>query len=918
MKKKLFLFLTSVIASLTIASCGKGSSKASITDKLTEDTTDYSALVDKETELIRFHYKRLDNDDGTYQTYLNWGLWAWDSGNSKAGYRYDVTMYDSYGGICDVPLNVVNPDEKVTTLGFIVAKFGGTSYTSPTWYGKDIDNDRFVEVDPISKGGIQHVYLLSGDAKIFLNPNDASSSTFSYARITSTKSLIFFITKRGSSFKLNSKNLEVYINGVRTEQYSFKNNSTDKLVSGEINFDNEFNLYDTIELKYKFSKDFTDSTKAIVTTYYDTDEFKNKFTYVGDDLGVTFDNLDMPTKTTFKVWAPTSKSVKLNIYSSGDYINDLTPLHSFEMKLQDKGVFTYTYNGDLTNKYYTYTVTNSVGINEVVDPYAKSAGLNGRRGMIVNFKKINNSLEGWNEDTRFNYGENGTDASIYEIHVRDMTINPNSGVKEENRGKFLGLAEENTKYEENGITVSTSLAHLKELGITHVQIQPFYDYSSVDESLPNTTMSETNYNWGYDPLNYNVLEGSYATDPNDGTVRIKEFKQMVMALHKANINITMDVVYNHTASTESSNFELLVPNYYHRTKYNGSFYNGSGCGNEMASERAMVRQFIVQSCAFWTEEYHLSGFRFDLMGLIDNQTMIDVYKTVHDIDDKALVYGEPWTGGTTSLAGTNDEQKLSNQQTLQSSLAQSYFAGNKNYVGAFNDIIRNGLRGDNSPTSGWIQSGGTASSGILDGIKGMFRNRESTIEPEQVLNYVSCHDNYTLYDQLALTSSNNEKAYTQAESVIFTSQGVAFMQEGEDFKRSKDYVDSTGKATYSHNSYNVGDYINDMDYSLKVKNLETFNYFKKMIQVRKDNPELTLSSRSEITSRVSATSEGNSIVITIKGLDGEGDLLIVHSTGSYQKVLEGSYTVLLSNSGLSGTVSSLSLSRNESIILRKI
>ena len=918
MKKSLFLFLVSLI-SVSLFSCGNKKT-ASIVEGLEKDTTDYGSLKDEETKLVRFHYKRKDASED-YGTYLNWNMWSWDAGNKLNGYRYDYKMYDDFGAICDIDLSKVNPSGKVEELGFIVAKLGGSDYSSPTWYGKDIEQDRTVVIDAISKGGIQHVYLIGNKMKVYTTLESTYYSSFSYARLVDTNTISVNIDKVEDKFSLSQKKLIIKIGDKEYSNYSIEDKSTNTSTIYNIKLEDKVDITKAITLEYQFAKNYVDKTTVLLTNYYDSDEFINNYTYIGDDLGVTFDNEDMPTKTIFKVWAPTSSSMKLNIYNSGDYKTDLNPAYTFDMVKGEKGVYYYEYNGDLTNKYYTYTVTNSMGTNEVVDPYAKSAGVNGRRGMIVNFKKINSSIDGWNDDTRVDYGINGTDASIYEIHVRDMTINPNSGVSNANRGKFLGLTETGTTYTENGVTVSTGLDHLKELGITHVQIQPFYDYSSVDESLDNSSMSETNYNWGYDPLNYNVLEGSYSTNPNDGTVRIKEFKQMVMALHKAGINVTMDAVYNHTSSTLDSNFELLVPRYYHRTSAKGDYYNGSGCGNEMASQRAMVRQFMVQSSSFWTEEYHLSGFRFDLMGLMDNQTVIDIYKSVKKIDDKALVYGEPWTGGTTSLVDGINSSNLDRQKTVQNSLAQSYFVGEGNYVGAFNDIIRNGIRGDNSPSSGWIQNGGEAGSGIIDGINGLF-NSVNSVEPEQVLNYVSCHDNYTLYDQLKLTlgSAFTNQAYSQAESVIFTSQGVAFMQEGEDFMRSKDYIDKdTQKTTYSHNSYNVGDYINDMDYSLKVKNLDMFKYFKDLIKVRKEVNELTLSSRQEIKERQSVDTTSSHIKITIKGLNNMGDVVVYHASSFENVTLDGTYSVILDNMNLnSGNISSLTLNKNQSVILRKV
>ena len=498
-----------------------------------------------------------------------------------------------------------------------------------------------------------------------------------------------------------------------------------------------------------------------------------------------------------------------------------------------------------------------------------------------------------------------------------MTISETSGVTEKNRGRFLGLSETGTTYTENGVTVSTGLDHLKELGITHVQIQPFYDYATVDETTSDTKMSETNYNWGYDPLNYNVLEGSYSTDPYDGYTRIKEFKTMVMALHKAGISINMDVVYNHTGPSENSNLNLLVPYYYYRTKANGAFYNGSGCGNELASERYMVNKFVRESCKFWTEEYHLSGFRFDLMGLVDNQTMIDVYKDCSAVYPHIMVYGEPWAGGTTKLKSGTSDTNLTEQMTVQESIAQDYFSGSGVLVGAFNDVIRNAIRGDNSPGNGYVQ-GETLNASIiamcLEGrfSKGTIKSRD--IDPNLVINYASCHDNYTLYDQLIQTMKENRvaDAYTQAEALVFFSEGVPFIQEGEDFMRSK-YNETTGK--YDGNSYISGDYVNEMDYSLKIKNLDTFEKVKELIAVRKSESALRLSSRSEISEKLKDVSFAGGVISF--SVD---DVIVVHTVSATTFKLEGTYEIIYSNTrDTYGTVSSeVSLSTNESILLKKV
>ena len=918
-KKKTFVFGLALFSIIATGCVDKDYGPDEKYDKLTTPTNVVSTYKQgdssheskplEETKIVRLHYRRKDDTDNNRKVYEPWNIWAWDITNGGNGDAYNFTHYDNYGVYVNLDLNTIGGGQAIESLGFIVR--------TDNW-AKDPDGDRSIEVNKTSPGGIQDVYVRSGDITLFTTPQNALKSSVDCAIMDSFNDISVFFKPITKEFKAYPKRFSIEINGEPYTNFTLKEyDDTKKKATLELK--DKLDITDTIKVFYKFDSEWTNEVPLMITSYFDTQEFKTNFSYTGNDLGATFDNEMNPSKTIFKLWAPTTKSVTLNVYSSGDYEKDKTPLKTINMEKGEKGVFQTTVNEDLDGKYYTYTVNNSKGINEVVDPYAKSAGLNGRRGMIVNFNKVNSEIAGWNTDTRPNFGNASVDGSIYEMHVRDMTINPNSGVTEQNRGKFLGLTEKNTSYKENGVTVSTGLDNLKELGITHVQIQPFYDFSSVDESSSGNTMSKTNYNWGYDPLNYNVLEGSYSTDPTDGYNRIKEFKQMVMAMHSEGININMDVVYNHTSSTENSNFNLIVPYYYYRTFASGKFYNGSGCGNEMASNRFMVNKFIRESCKFWIDEYHLSGFRFDLMGLLDNQTMIDVYKECKELYSNIMVYGEPWTGGTTKLKDGTDASKLTSQKTVQRSLAQSYFAGDNVLVGAFNDVIRNAVRGDNAPGRGFVQGLYANGKTILQGIQGQFSNgsnAEKNINPNQVLNYVSCHDNYTLEDQLLQSMGNADitNAYTQAESLIFLAQGVPFMQEGEEFRRSK-YNEE--KQKYEGNSYNTGDFDNNMDYSLKIKYPNIYSKFKELIKLRKDYSEFRLSTRQDITDKVkNMSADGGIIIYEIN------DLLIIHCANAAGDPvnLSSNYEMIFSNIREMYTSHStqLSLFANESVVLKKL
>lgn len=947
-KEKVLLSLLTIPFLFGFASCNVGNNEGSDeksvkltlptnVTKYVLDDKDYSKEDIKVTDTIRVLYRRNDNNE-EYSNYEGWRIWAWDTAEGGTGWWYEFTKYNEFGVICDIPVSEVAANgASISRIGIVITTCNSktASWGDATKdYSKDIDNDLFGDIEANNAGGIQHLYHLSKKTSLFYTKDSVFMSTLSSARLIDEKTIKVFFNPNRKDFEAYKKRFNVLIDGESYQDFSIENINK-KVMGNTISFQLDIKLKKAIHLsekvtiKYRFASDFIDERNVMLNSYYDSESFQNNFNYSGDDLGVTFGgNVDLPNSTTFKVWSPVSKKMVLNIYNSGDYEKDLTA-ETYDMILGEKGVWSYTFNENLHGKYYTYTVTNSAGENEVVDPYAKSCGMNGRRGMVVNFHQLNKTIEGWEEDTRPYYGDNATDASIYEIHVRDMTINPNSGVSSSNRGRFLGLTEKGTTFTKGTTTVSTGLDHLEELGITHVQIQPMYDYASIDEKTLDTSMGEDNYNWGYDPLNYNCLEGSYSCDPSNGFTRIKEAKQMIMALHKAGINITMDVVYNHTSSLGGSNFAKIMPDYYHRTKASGTAYNGSGCGNEMASERFMVNKFMRESCEFWIDEYHMSGFRFDLMGLIDNQTMIDIYQETTALYDKALVYGEPWCGGTSKLVSGTDPNKLTSQQTVQSSLAAPYFAGEGIKVGAFNDGIRNGIRGDNAPGMGWVTGLPMNVSTIKSGVMGMFNSNQNTIEPEQVLNYTSCHDNYTLYDQLVQRlskSTNLDYAYTQADTVVFTSQGIPFIQEGEDFMRTKAFEDTDEKGQtitrYSGNSYNVGDLINNMDYELKADKVQIYNFFKSLIKFRKITPQLRLSSRLEINNAMDADSvtTDNNGLLTYRYKTNQGEIYVINTIYPINISFGGNYKLLFSNYdsfNVGSTYSSLMLQNNCSVVLLK-
>ena len=526
------------------------------------------------------------------------------------------------------------------------------------------------------------------------------------------------------------------------------------------------------------------------------------------------------THSSFRLWSPPAEAAELLLYKEGE---KGSPFATIEFTKGNNGTWHATLKGDRKGTFYSCRVKiNGKWNNEVTDPYAKAVGINGKRAMV--FDPADTDPTGWKMDTSpaFSLHNHPTDAVIYELHVRDATIDKNSGVK--HKGKFAGLTETGT-FSREGKT--TGLAHLKELGITHVHLLPFYDFSSVDE-----TASAHQYNWGYDPLNYNVPEGSYSTNPYDGITRIKELKEMIQAFHKNGLRVIFDAVYNHTALTEQSNFNQLVPGYYYRHKKDGSFSNATACNNETASEMPMMRKFILESVLYWAKEYHVDGFRFDLMGVHDIETMNIISKELHKIKPDILLYGEGWTAGDCPLPDS--------VRALKKNAAQL------DRIAVFSDDIRDGIKGsvfdinDKGFASGKAGMEESIKFGItaacehpqVDYSKVNYSKSAYAAAPGSVITYCECHDNNTLWDKLSLsrpdaTIEEIKQMHKLALTIVLTSQGIPFIHAGSEFLRSKDGVE---------NSYNAGDSINAIRWHLKKENQDVFTYVKRLIQLRKEHP----------------------------------------------------------------------------------
>ena len=556
--------------------------------------------------------------------------------------------------------------------------------------------------------------------------------------------------------------------------------------------------------------------------------YANWPTYDGDDLELKVDEAG----THFTLWSPKAERAEVYIY---DTDRNTAAIDTLEMRRSDHGTWRATVPEKLYGKFYTFSVTvDGKKLAETPGIWAKAAGTNGMRAAIVDMKTTD--PEDWSEDKGPEL-KNITDAVLYEMHHRDFSVHPSSGIV--HKGKFLALTEPSTKTPQGA---STGIDHLKELGVTHVHILPSYDYNSVDES----NLPANQYNWGYDPFNYNLPEGSYSTDPAAPEARIREMKEMVKALHDAGIGVVMDVVYNHTADNDASNFSLTAPGYFYRHRHDGSYSDASGCGNETASERKQMSDFIVNSVKYWAKEYHIDGFRFDLMAIHDIETMNRVAAELKKINPSIFVYGEGWTAGDSPLPAE--------QRALKENVDKM------KGIAVFSDDIRDAVKGhysnaaDRGFATGKPGNEETVKIGIVastahpqvDYSKGNNSKFPYAGAPTEIINYVSCHDDLTLTDKLAKsmpgsTEAERQRAARLAQTIVFTSQGTPFMFAGEEVFRDKKGV---------HNSYKSPDSVNAIDWSLKTANAGQFEYYKNLIRLRKEHPAFRITTAEEIARNI--------------------------------------------------------------------
>lgn len=544
--------------------------------------------------------------------------------------------------------------------------------------------------------------------------------------------------------------------------------------------------------------------------------------YSGNDLGVFWS----PEKTKIKIWAPTAKIIELRLYKDGQTGE---PYHKTNLQQLENGIWSTVLQGDYEGKFYSFRINDGEWLEETPDIYARCVGVNGKRGVV--FNPVKSNPENWQEDKGPRF-KDFTEAIIYETHVRDFSIAENSGA--ENKGKYLAFTEDNTKSTEGK---ATGLAHLKELGITHVHLLPVNDFFTVDEEKPSEK-----YNWGYDSLHYNALEGSYSNNPFDGAVRIKEFKKLVKALHDSGIGVILDVVYNHTFFAKESVFNQTVPGYFYRQKKDGSFSNASGCGNEIASERSMVRKYIIDSLNYWANEFHVDGFRFDLMGILDLVTMKTIRAELDKTNPGLFLYGEGWAADQSPMPENLRAVKRNTSQLPG--------------IASFNDDFRDALKGNHGSkkSKGFVSGLELTEEPVKFGIVGATfhpqivydyiktSNTAWAAEPNQCINYVSCHDNYTLWDKLKMSSSKAtdedlRKMVKLAGALVLTSQGVPFLHAGVEFCRSKNG---------NGNSYKSPDVVNQIDWGRKSEYFDVFEYYQQLIRLRKNHPAFRIGNAESI------------------------------------------------------------------------
>lgn len=740
---------------------------------------------------LQLHYHRKNAAD-----YDKWGFWIWVNG--QEGVLYNLNYQDQFGGVALYPLSAFGTDALGNGIGIIPR-------LQSEWT-KDGDADRMFSFSDVTLGAdnYYHVYIVQGDLTLYTTLDDTLQAKVNDLPYTG-EAHFYGTNKIIVNTSAPITHLKILVGSTILAETDLPETVN---VSYVLPSDHKLDLVNGYYFEVTYADSVVKKSAVTVTSLYGTSAFNDLYYYDGE-LGAIY----TAQSTTFRVWSPVSTKITLNLYKQGHGTD--APTLTQDMTKGDKGVFQTTLNGDYAAMYYTYTVYNPTYPNgqEIVDPYAKSAGLSGKRGQIVDFAATN--PDGWDKVTPHAYS--AQELVVWETHVADVTSSSTWTGTEANRSKYLGLIEEDTIYTApGGQMVSTGFDHIKELGVNAVQFVPVFDQANDEAAMT--------FNWGYNPLNYNVLEGGYSSDPTDGYVRVNEFKQVVSAFNCEGINVIMDVVYNHVNAAAGSNFDVLMPGYYFRYDSNGKLSNGSGCGNETASDHSMFRKFMIDSVCFLAKEYKLGGFRFDLMGLHDVDTMNLLKAELVKINPNIVVYGEPWEGGSTTLPGS-----------LQADQANGSILN----VGQFNDkfrdaLIKGGLSGKTE--LGWLTNDKSVSAAdVNDLILGLCGSVQASgvTDPAKVVNYVTCHDNYTLYDRIiatgAFSATDDADKIAQmvvlAEAMVMTSNGTSFMLAGDEFMRTKGG---------NSNSYDASYEVNELDYSLKVAHYnDVFTKVKTLVDFKR-------------------------------------------------------------------------------------
>jgi len=746
----------------------------------------FVTLVFSSTTIV-VHYHRFDGN------YEGWNLWIWPvEPIGQEGKAYQFTEADDFGLKATVVL-----DMDLTKVGIIVRL--------KEWEAKDVAKDRFIEIE----NNFAEVWILQGVEEIFKQRPDTSPRIF-FARLKDFSTIEAYAT--------NPIETKTYLDRVKlfVDEREVKLASLEKADPTDITRTRHFlvNLAEPLS-EEDLSRDIFLHVEGFKPARVYAIEVLDQLYYDGP-LGCFY----TPQFSEFYVWSPVSKWVKLLLYKDEKEEPDLI----VDMQRLEKGCWYAKLEGDFEGWLYRYRYFNYGKERESVDPYSKAVSVKSRYSAIVDFQKTNPS--DWEKDTWVKL-DSYVDAIIYEIHVADMTGSPTSGVK--NKCSYLGLIEEGTRGP-NGVT--TGLDHIKELGVTHVHILPVNDFYTGDEINRDF---ENRYNWGYDPYLYMAVEGMYSLNPFDPAERIKEFKRMVQAFHRNNIGVILDVVFPHTYGVgDLSPLDQAVPYYYYRVDKTGQYVNESGVGNTTASERLMMRRLILDTVVYWTKEFHVDGFRFDQMGLIDKQTMLLVEKTLREINPNVIIYGEPWGGWGT-----------------QPRFGKHHLGDAK--IAVFNDSIRDAIRGSvfNPTVKGFVLGTIGAETRLKRGVVGSIDYggtiKDFAFSPEQTINYAECHDNHTLWDKNYLAAkAGRTRTWTEEELknaqklagvILLTSQGVPFLHAGQDFCRTKNFND---------NSYNAPISLNALDYERKAQFIDVFEYHKGLIELRRTHPAFRMRDAEQI------------------------------------------------------------------------